>query len=146
MKDHNNAISHYHESLSLGVGDTKRKLNTIYYLAKEYFVFGERETALDWCIKGIEEASKAQLDLYRIKMLLLRHQICSEEETLQYLEILKQQAIPYFQVKKDFIHISQYAEVLAEKFAKRSRFKKAYEYLAIANNARKKLNGVVIEL
>ncbi len=61
-----------------------------------------------------------------------------------------QSKVPYIPIAKargfTARMISQYAEVLAEIFAKRLRYKKAYEYLEIANNARKKLNGVVIEL
>ncbi len=146
IKERQKAISYYLECLQYrDQRDYKRLINSIYFLAKEYYLSAEHDKALDWIQKGLAMAIENDLEPYRIKLAYLRHHVVGME-TDEFIDFMEQYAIPFFSKIGDSHYISEYAETLADLFSKRFQYKKSSHYYSMANEARKKINGVCIEL
>jgi tetratricopeptide (TPR) repeat protein len=113
------------------------KLKTLYLITKENYSLQLKEEALEQIKKGIKLTKKLDRSGYYYHYMILQYKI-TDPSSKKYIEFLRKEAIPYFEKKKQWEYVSEYAELLADLHFGDSKYKKASEFYRLANTSRKR--------
>lgn len=125
------AIQYFYKSISY---EDKQSINTLYLLAKEYFLLGNNEKAQEIITEGLS-ISETQSE-YSIKLKLLEYDVKGLNCSTDYLNCLKR-AYEFFTSKKDLYNVCFIAELIATYYQDHSHYKKATKFYSIAYSVRK---------
>jgi transcriptional regulator with XRE-family HTH domain len=135
--NHQKAIEYYSNSLEY-VNNYEKKAKTYFSLAQSNLKIKDYK-AVNHCIEnGTILAKKVDLKEYILRFTILHYQINSGCET-QLEEILKNEAIPYFEEKQMWQMVADYGEILAEILSKQYKYKSSCQYYSLVNESRKKI-------
>ncbi|PZM66153.1 hypothetical protein DOE73_08190 [Paenibacillus dendritiformis] len=124
QNDHESAIKYYKKSLKLKSENDPMYHHTLYYLAKEYLKIKNEFLALSCIEKGLQSPANNKANL--IKLTVLKLFIIANTE--QYINYLKDEAIPYFKEKNDFPTLAKYYEYLGDLYSENYFYYKKSTY------------------
>lgn len=118
------AITYYEKSLNLN--DNKFNVQTIYLLAKEYYLINQLQNA-----KEQVEKAKKYIDVenttYKLKLSILSLKIDHQEKTVEYEHLLIQ-ALNYFTEKNDIVNLHDIYIEIGDYYSSKFTYKKSSEY------------------
>ncbi|WP_261134166.1 helix-turn-helix domain-containing protein [Bacillus sp. Marseille-Q3570] len=132
------AIQYYMKSLSIkDKYDNSNVYITYYLVAKEHLNLDELELSKQWLDKVKKQLKVKNNEEYDIHAKILEYRL--EDDFNKEFEVyLKKVAIPYFQNKNIFEHVSEYSSLLADYYYNNSQYKSASEYYKLALITNKK--------
>ncbi len=116
----------------------EKKVRTYYCLAKAYIELHDYPKAMKWIDRGVTTAKQNNLKEFVLHFKYLTFKIYPTHH-IQLETLLKNELIPYFEAKKDWYNVANYAEVLAEYYSKKFKYKDSSYYYFLVNESRKKM-------
>ncbi|MCF6411790.1 transcriptional regulator [Pseudalkalibacillus salsuginis] len=137
MGETKKAIELYHKSINLKSKlPTQDSFITYYLIAREYFRIKDKKSSLEWLNKVKEKLDENYNYEYYLHYSILYKRVINELDE-SYENLLRKEAIPYFNKKNLWEYLSDASELLAEYYFKKSQYKKSSEYYKLANDSRK---------
>lgn len=137
--DSKKAIDYFLKSLEQlelgGLFEKEKKFTeTCHCLAEEYLVLGELNQMLYWIEQGEKTARKHQLTATLLQFKVLRCR-ANEYNDIEKEYLLKTEIIPYFMEKKLWHFVADYAQLLADLYYKKNKYKNASHYYQLVIHA-----------
>ncbi|WLD93654.1 tetratricopeptide repeat protein [Alkalihalobacillus sp. AL-G] len=136
--DPEEAIKYYLKSLEIKNKVKDSNLQVTYFLiAKEYYNLENYEESNKWMQKINIQLEKEPNDEYTIHYKILKLRL-NQQSGKEYENLLKKQAIPFFEDKNIMEYVCEYSTLLADYYYKNSQYKNASENYKLALKASQK--------
>jgi transcriptional regulator with XRE-family HTH domain len=136
--DHKKALEYYQLSVENKTeSQPVRLVRTYHLIAKEYINMQLIQDAFVWVEKGLEVADTHNIIEFQYHFKVLK---CQSAPTTDFIKMLKDKAIPFFEKKHSWIYVAEYSELLGEYYSAKSQYKNSSHCYRLANEARKKVN------
>jgi transcriptional regulator with XRE-family HTH domain len=116
----------------------EKKARTLYCIAKDFYRLKDLKASHEWLEKGNEIASLGDLVEFKMHFQVLKYQL-SNDITSELEEFLRDEVIPYFEKKKMWNVVAEYAETLASYYSNHFKYKSSSHYFSVVNESRKKM-------
>jgi tetratricopeptide (TPR) repeat protein len=124
------AIEHFLKAIEQNKSYTGVE-STVYMIANEWFVLGEIKESLTWIDIGLNSlGDTVNTHTYLLKILHMQLENRVDEE--EYLQLLKNEALPFFEARKDLLNMEKCYKFLADYYTLQRQYKSSNEYFSKA--------------
>ncbi|WP_096437998.1 helix-turn-helix transcriptional regulator [Alteribacter populi] len=113
-------------------------VRTYLCLARTCYKLHDFDHTEHWIEVGLSIAEKYKLEEFLIHFNVLKGQV-NNDMSQEFETLLKNKAIPYFEEKQLWFNVAKYAEILAEYYTKKSKYKSSSYYYSLVNESRGKI-------